>query len=80
VVVHLIARCFVETIDYYSKLAKRHGHHIAITDVANKMVTIIWYMLVNKKPYNERIEDPKDITSWSEQQNVCSDNSHEAFT
>ena len=30
-----------------------YGHHIAITHVANKMITIIWYMLVNKKLYNE---------------------------
>jgi hypothetical protein len=34
---------------FYIRIAKRHGHNIAITHVANKMVTIIWYMLVNKK-------------------------------
>ena len=30
---------------FYLRIAKRHGHHIAITHVANKMITIIWYML-----------------------------------
>jgi hypothetical protein len=39
---------------FYLRIAKRHGHHIAITHVANKMITIIWHMLVNKKLYNER--------------------------
>jgi transposase len=39
---------------FYLRIAKRHGHNIAVTHVANKMVTIIWHMLVNKKLYNER--------------------------
>jgi transposase len=39
---------------FYLRIAQRHGHNIAITHVANKMLTIIWHMLVNKKPYNER--------------------------
>ena len=39
---------------FYLRIAKRQGHHIAITHVANKMCTIIWHMLVNKKLYNER--------------------------
>ena len=39
---------------FYLRIAKRHGHHIAITHVANKMITIIWHMLVNRKLYNER--------------------------
>ena len=39
---------------FYLRIAKRHGHHVAITHVANKMLTIIWHMLVNKKLYNER--------------------------
>jgi transposase len=38
---------------FYIRIAKRHGHNNAITHVANK-ITIIWYMLVNKKLYNER--------------------------
>ena len=38
---------------FYLRIAKRHGHHIAITHVANQMITIIWHMLVNKKLYNE---------------------------
>jgi len=39
---------------FYLLIAKRHDHQIAITHVANKMITIIWHMLVNKKLYNER--------------------------
>jgi transposase len=39
---------------FYLRVAKRHGHQIAITHVANKMITIIWHLLVNKKLYNER--------------------------
>ena len=38
---------------YYTKIAKRHGHSIAITHVANKMIRIMWYMLKNKKTYND---------------------------
>lgn len=38
----------------YSRVAKRHGHHIAITHVANKMMTIIWHMLTNNVLYNQR--------------------------
>ena len=39
---------------YYTKIVKRHGHHsIAITHVANKMIRIMWYMLKNKKTYND---------------------------
>ena len=30
---------------YYMNIAKRHGHHVAITHVANKMIRIIWSML-----------------------------------
>jgi transposase len=39
---------------YYMKIAKRHGHHVAITHVANKMVRIMWSMLTYKQLYNER--------------------------
>jgi len=39
---------------YYKKIAKRHGHHVAITHVANKMIRIIWSMLTYKQLYNER--------------------------
>jgi transposase len=39
---------------FYLRIAKRHGYHTAITHVANKMCTIIWYMLKYKKLYNER--------------------------
>ena len=38
---------------YYTKIVKRHGHSIAITHVANKMIRIMWYMLKNKKTYND---------------------------
>jgi transposase len=39
---------------FYQRVAKRHGHSIAIAHVANKMCTIIWHMLTYKKLYNER--------------------------
>lgn len=39
---------------FYLKVVKRHGHNIAITHVANKMMTIIWHMLVFKKLYQQR--------------------------
>lgn len=41
---------------YYMKIAKRHGHNVAITHVANKMIRIIWSMLTYKQLYNERKE------------------------
>jgi transposase len=39
---------------FYLRIAKRHGHHIAVTHVANKMMTIIWSMLTYKRLYNDR--------------------------
>lgn len=38
---------------YYAKIVKRHGHSIAITHVANKMIRIMWYMLKNKENYKD---------------------------
>ena len=38
---------------YYAKVVKRHGHSIAITHVANKMIRIMWYMLKNKENYKD---------------------------
>ena len=38
---------------YYAKIVKRHGHSIAITHVANKMIRIMWYMLKNKETYKD---------------------------
>ncbi len=38
---------------YYTKIVKRHGHSIAITHVANKMIRIMWYMLKNKENYKD---------------------------
>ena len=38
---------------YYQRIVKRHGHSIAITHVANKMIRIMWYMLKNKNNYKE---------------------------
>ena len=38
---------------YYTKMVKRHGHSIAITHVANKMMRIMWYMLKNKENYKD---------------------------
>jgi len=39
---------------FYLRFAKRHGYHIAVTHVANKMCTIMWHLLTYKKLYNER--------------------------
>ena len=39
---------------YYMNIAKRHGHHVTITHVANKMIRIMWSMLTYKQMYNER--------------------------
>ena len=39
---------------FYLLIAKRHGHHVAVTHVANKMMAIIWHRFVSKKLYNER--------------------------
>ncbi|CAN5693555.1 hypothetical protein BH23THE1_BH23THE1_35980 [soil metagenome] len=38
---------------YCAKMVKRHGHSIAITHVANKMIRIMWYMLRNKENYKD---------------------------
>jgi transposase len=38
---------------HYAKIVKRHGHSIAITHVANKMIRIMWYMLKNKENYKD---------------------------
>ena len=39
---------------YYKRIANRHGHHVAITHVANKMIRIIWSILTYRQLYNER--------------------------
>ena len=39
---------------YYMRIEKRHGHHVAITYVANKMIRLMWSMLTYKQMYNER--------------------------
>ncbi|MDR4491505.1 MAG: IS110 family transposase [Candidatus Nitrosocosmicus sp.] len=38
---------------YYAKIVKRHGHSIAITHVANKMIRIMWHMLKNNENYKD---------------------------
>ncbi len=43
--------------EYYTRLLlKRHKHHVAITHVANKMLTIIWHMLTEGTLYEDRNE------------------------
>ncbi len=42
--------------EYYVRLMKRHRHNIAITHVANKMLTIIWHMLTEDNLYEDRNE------------------------
>ncbi len=37
---------------YYQRIHKKHPHSVAVTHVANKMITIIWHMLTNDKPYD----------------------------
>lgn len=39
---------------FYPRVAKRHGHNIAIMHVTNKICIIMWHMLTYKKLYNER--------------------------
>lgn len=46
---------------YYMNIAKRHGHHVVITHVANKMMRIIWSMLTYKQLYNERKKELYEI-------------------
>jgi hypothetical protein len=65
---------------FYLRIAKRHVHNIAITHVANKMVTIIWHMLVKKNcimnesrvctKQNLRGSKKHRLTCWPEQQNI----------
>ena len=45
---------------FYLRIAKRHGHHVAITHLANKMMTIIWHMLSYKRLYNDRKQNLYD--------------------
>lgn len=42
---------------FYLRIAKKHGHNVSITHVANKMMIIIWHMLTHKRLYNERREE-----------------------
>ena len=42
---------------YYERLKKRNRPSVAITHVANKMLTIIWHMLTRNELYRERNED-----------------------
>ena len=42
---------------FYLRVCKRHGHAVAITHVANKMMTIMWHMLTTKTPYIQ--QNPK---------------------
>lgn len=41
---------------FYARIRKRHGHNVAITHVANKMLRIIWAMLTRRDLYRERNE------------------------
>lgn len=43
--------------NYYTRIVKRHGHSVAITHVANKMIRIMWYMLKNKETYQDGKQD-----------------------
>ncbi len=41
---------------FYERKFKRHHHNVAISHVANKMLTILWCMLKENRLYNERKE------------------------
>jgi len=41
---------------YYERKLRRHHHNVAVTHVANKMLRIIWHMLLENHLYNERKE------------------------
>ena len=44
----------------YVRVANRRGRNVAITHVANKMMTIIWHMLTNHALYNQRKQNLYD--------------------
>lgn len=41
---------------YYIRIRRRHGHAIAVTRVANKMIRAVWRMLTDRIPHNGRNE------------------------
>jgi transposase len=53
---HSAVRCDPRLKAFYEKKLKRHSHNVAITHVANKMLTIIWHMLQQNRLYNEKNE------------------------
>lgn len=42
---------------YYERKARRHHHNVAITHVGNKMLQIIWHMLMENRLYDQRNEE-----------------------
>jgi transposase len=50
-VAHVAARCDERMKSFYVRACKRHGHAVAVTHVANKMITIMWHMLTTKTQY-----------------------------
>lgn len=53
-VAHVAARCDERMKSFYLRTCKRHGHAVAVTHVANKMMTIIWHMLTTKTQYMQQ--------------------------
>ena len=53
---HVAVRYDDRMKEYYERLKKRHRSPVAITHVANKMLTIIWHMLTKKELYQGRKE------------------------
>lgn len=53
-VAHVAARCDERMKSFYVRACKRHGHAVAITHVANKMMTIKWHMLTTKTQYMQQ--------------------------
>jgi hypothetical protein len=42
---------------YYERKARRLHHNVAVTHVANKMLRIIWHMLMENSLYDQRNEE-----------------------
>lgn len=51
------ARTDIRFRKFYLEISKRQCHQVAITHVANKMMTIIWHMLTHNVLYNERKDE-----------------------
>ncbi|MFQ5782182.1 MAG: IS110 family transposase [Nitrosopumilus sp.] len=51
---NVAVRCDERMKSFYVRICKRHGHAVALTHVANKMMTIMWHMLTTKTQYMQQ--------------------------